>query len=180
MKREDIPGMELYPDMGFTFKDIPYEDSPDWKYYLLCGSNRLKAGTDILKLNGYMDIAQKFCPSIGPNRIVAEKFVYSRQRNDLNNFIFLRATPFTPTGKPSKFPLILYFNHQMLPIATENTDQVFGEIQYLKNGVIGAAKIIQWYAGRLKIISLAQKDNELVVTSVEASENGVRTKIYKR
>ncbi|MFA6253489.1 MAG: hypothetical protein WC687_04460 [Patescibacteria group bacterium] len=180
MKTEDIPNMEQFLEIGFTFKGIPYEDNPDGKLYLLYDGNREKAESDILTLNKYMDIAQERCSSIGPNRIEPSKFSYARKTNELNNFIFFKVKPYTPTGKPSKYPLVLYFNQEMLPMGDANNDQVFGEIQYLKNSSIGAVKIIQWYKGSLKIITLAQKNNELVVSSIEASEKGERIRLYKQ
>lgn len=178
MKQEDIPNMERFAEIGFNLKDVPYEDGPDWKLYFLCGGNQVRVSGDILQLNKYLDIAQGLCPSLGPNRIDPEKFVYTRQQKSINNFIFLRATPCTPTGKPSKYPLVVYFNHQMLSMVESNNDQVFGEMQYLQTGSIGAAKIIQWYRGSLKIVALGIKNNELMISSIESSENGRRIKLW--
>lgn len=87
-------------------------------------------------------------------------------------------TPFTPSGKPSKYPLMLryiYKNKYDAPPPNE----CFGEIYYLQNGEIGKARLIFWRENIGYFFNFGQTNNTLVVKKVEKSTPPDRIVLYK-
>lgn len=88
-------------------------------------------------------------------------------------------TPFTPSGKKSKYPLTLHYAYKNSGDIDATRDR-FGEIYYLQNGAIGKARLIFWN-GQKKgyFIYLGQTQNTLVVKKVESSDTQRPNLLYK-
>lgn len=90
-------------------------------------------------------------------------------------------TPFTKTGRKSKYPLTLHFehiNHEKLCPQKE----YFGEIEYLQNGRIGSARIVYWENKICVVVYLLTLKNSLVVNKIEyfdAAKDTNKRVLYK-
>lgn len=94
------------------------------------------------------------------------------------NFTYYECVPYTKTGRSSKYPLILHYaydNHGQ-PIPSQDR---FGELKYLSNGKIGAARLIFWNHTDGYMISLGTVKNILAIKKVERSVSSGWQVIYK-
>lgn len=116
-------------------------------------------------------------------QIPINEIIYQQYGQDLG-YSKLICTPYTPTGKISKYPIYLFFTTRNKEIDCEmetiNNGQTIraiptytdGYLYYTKNGNIGKADIIFWrkgifYAYRFK----SDKDN-LYINKIEKSDKG--------
>lgn len=86
--------------------------------------------------------------------------------------------PFTPSGKPAKYPLVLHYSYKA-PSNTSLLNECFGEIYYLQDGAIGKARLIFWNGRPGYFLYLGQTKNELVVKKVEKSGPTKAIVLYK-
>ena len=93
-------------------------------------------------------------------------------------YTFFECAPYTPTGKNSKYPLILHFATEKA-YDLETNEKCTGEIYYLQNGSIGKARLICWIQSYLCVVNLGIIKNNLEIKSVETSNNGVKEILYK-
>jgi len=104
---------------------------------------------------------------INPNR-----FSYNE------NYSFYKCIPLTPSGKQSKYPMVLHYAYkehsELLP-----AQDYFGEIYYLQNGSIGKARLIFWNHKDGYIIHLGIIKGILDVKKVEHAVNSKWVPIYK-
>lgn len=105
------------------------------------------------------------------------KIDYSLLRFE-NNFTYYECVPYTKTGRVSKYPLILHYaygthNQPMSP------QDYFGELKYLKNGEIGAARLIFWNRNNGYMITIGIIKNVLAIKKVEKSITTGWKVVYK-
>ncbi|MDY3037708.1 MAG: hypothetical protein SOR41_05190 [Eubacteriales bacterium] len=97
-----------------------------------------------------------------------------------DNFTYYECDPYTKTGRASKYPLILHYAYcdHNKPAPPQD---YFGELKYLNNGQIGAARLIFWDRNRGHLITLGTVKNVLAIKKVEKSmPNGAGWKVvYK-
>ena len=85
------------------------------------------------------------------------------------NFTYYECVPYTKTGRSSKYPLILHYayNNHDQPIPPQD---YFGELKYLSNGKIGAARLIFWNRTDGYMISLGTVQNILAIKPAKKSQ----------
>lgn len=75
----------------------------------------------------------------------------------------------TASGKKSKFPLTFHYTYDAYDPITdyEAPNDYFGEINYLKNGLIGDARLIFWKKKKGYFIDIRTKKDQTFIKSVE-------------
>lgn len=75
----------------------------------------------------------------------------------------------TAAGKKSKFPLTFHYTYDAYDPITdyEVPNDYFGEINYLKNGLIGDARLIFWKKRKGYLIKIRTKKDQTFIKSVE-------------
>lgn len=76
---------------------------------------------------------------------------------------------YTKSGKKSKYPLTFhyaYFDHN---ITSEMPIDYFGELNYLKTGIIGDARLIFWKKKKGYLIKIRTKKDQTFIKSVETA-----------
>lgn len=135
-------------------------------------SDRILIDKEFEQLNVFIAFALKLARSKKKLSIDTYEFSYS------HNYTFYEAQPYTPTGRPSKYPLVLHYAY-----ATHNdlnpSQDYFGELYYTKSGDIGKARLIFWERKSGYMIHLALVDNQLVVKKVERNTPANWETIYK-
>lgn len=97
-----------------------------------------------------------------------------------DNFTYYECNPYTKTGRASKYPLTLHYTYCDHNKEILHQDY-FGELRYLNNGQIGAARLIFWNSNRGHIVTIGTVKNILAIKKVEKSmPNGAGWKVaYK-
>lgn len=144
--------------------------------------NQVQIKEDIKQIN---DSVKKYCNTFNIVEdlsidVESLKFdvTYSEKTGSKQYFTFFECTPYTPTGKLSKFPLILHYATKNHMKATFQQDY-FGEIYYLQDGNIGKARLIYWIEHSMYLFSMGLKGKTLVVQKIEKSTEGNKEIIYK-
>lgn len=183
---ESITSMQSYPKLPFSFINLSYvtaysvngyelmdksylnrEPNINEKLYLFSGANQEKAKSIILSLNGFIDEAKRLGIPVGPNRIVETDLEFN-PISDISKypFDFFRVNPRTKTGKLTKFPMQISFDHDICKTPFSVND-IFGDIFLLKNGDIGKANINQWYKNKRYGIVLSYENNKTIVSPIK-------------
>lgn len=167
---ESITSMQSYPELPFSFIDLSYifqEHNNNEKIYLFSGENQEKAKSIILSLNGFIDEAKCLCSTVALNKIKETDLEFNPIYIQASYpFEFFRVNPKTDTGKLTKFPMSIHFQHDLdKPPYWENN--IFGDIFLLKNGDIGKASIHQWYKNRRHSIILSYVNGKTIVSRIE-------------
>ena len=135
-------------------------------------SDRILIDKEFEQLNVFIAFALKLAHLKENLNIDTHNFSYS------HNYTFYEAQPYTPTGRPSKYPLVLHYAY-----ATHNdlnpSQDYFGKLYYTKSGDIGKARLIFWERKSGYMIHLALVDNQLVVKKVERNTPANWKTIYK-
>lgn len=95
-----------------------------------------------------------------------------------NNFTYYECTPRTKTGRAAKYPLILHYAYGTHNQLTPPQDY-FGALKYLKNGEIGAARLIFWNRNNGYMITIGIVKNILAIKKVEKSITTGWEVVYK-
>lgn len=135
-------------------------------------SDRILIDKEFDQLNVFIAFALKLAHLKEILNIDTHNFSYS------NNFTFYEAQPYTPTGRPAKYPLVLqyaYSTHEDL----NSPQDYFGSLSYTQDGNIGKAQLIFWKRKKGYMIHLALVDNQLVVKKVERNTPANWETIYK-
>lgn len=76
---------------------------------------------------------------------------------------------YTKSGKRSKYPLTFHYTYDAYDPITdyEAPNDYFGEINYLKNGIIGDARLIFWKKKKGYLIKIRTKKDQTFIKSVE-------------
>lgn len=166
----------------FVFEDIFY----DYRMarMLITTANQPVVLKDIEFMNSFIEKAISLANLKLPYKIPIENISFSKETlkiaNETHNqyYSFFECTPYTPTGKNAKFPLILHFaTNNIHSIDFDNKYQ--GEIYYMQNGSIGKARLICWLHSYLCIVNLSIIQNKLEIKSVETTNSGVKEILYK-
>ncbi len=88
-------------------------------------------------------------------------------------------SPFTNTGKPSKYPFELYITSREHYNSTPNYD-CFGNIGYLQNNTVGSATLNIWLKNKGYHIQLGLIGGLLSIKKIDAMLNGNKKTIYKK
>ena len=94
-------------------------------------------------------------------------------------YSYFEYEPLTATGKPAKYPIILYFatrDHYDPQPAFE----CFGSISYLKDNRIGNVTLNLWHKTKGYHVSMGIINDALTIKKVDQSVKGVKTTIYKK
>lgn len=94
------------------------------------------------------------------------------------DYTYYEYTPHTPTGRASKYPLVLHYSYDNHNQPVPQIDY-FGELKYLKNGNIGAARLIFWDNSDGHMINIRTVKDTLVVKKVEKNNDSGWETIYK-
>lgn len=124
------------------------------------------------QINIFVDFALKLAHLSENLYIDPVNFLY------IGNFTFYEARPYTPTGKHSKYPLILHYAYASHDAPYPSQDY-FGELYYLQDGSIGKARLIFWNNKNGYMIHLAMVNQKLSVKKVEKSSPANWETIYK-
>lgn len=135
-------------------------------------SDRTLIDAEFKQINTFIAFALKLAHLKENLNIDTREFSYS------DNLTFYKAQPYTQTGRPAKYPLVLqyaYSTHNDLNLARD----YFGSLSYTQDGNIGKARLIFWKQKRGYIIHLAMVDNQLTVKKIEKSAPSNWETIYK-
>ena len=94
-------------------------------------------------------------------------------------YTYFQYSPFTHTGKPSKYPFELYITSREHYNSTPNYD-CFGNIGYLQNNTVGAVTLNIWFKNKGYHIQLGLIDGLLSVKKIDTMLNENKTTIYKK
>lgn len=108
----------------------------------------------------------------GNLQIDATQFAYEIGRT------YYEYNPTTPAGRATKIPLTLHYEYYDHRLANPANDY-FGEIHYLADGAIGAARLIYWNHRNGYMIHIGLIDNKLCVKKVEKNVDFQWVTIYK-
>ena len=191
--------MQDFPNLPYDFLDMPFTNVYQHEVYLLNGDNLQQAKNDVLAMNPLIAGAGKIVNELSDTQINHVHFMPTA-RNKYNDGVIdytnLILSPYTETGKASKFPLSLYF-HTSPPrvyIESYNIEElfaeearykmrtdIFGEIFYLQSGTIGKSKIIIWHRGTcFGVYCALEKTGEFCVNRITRSSDGAQAVIYKK
>lgn len=107
--------------------------------------------------------------------IPVKELIY--KRTAIGEYTKLICTPYTPTGKISKYPLTLTFNTDLR--GSMNTTH--GEMLYGQNGTVQKAKVCCWRDSKGYIFHFKTEDGNLVLFKIEASEtDGSSVVVYQK
>lgn len=95
-----------------------------------------------------------------------------------NNLTYYECIPYTKTGRASKYPLILHYAYAAHNQPTPPQDY-FGELKYLNNGNIGAARLIFWNYTDGYMITVGTVKNVLAIKKVEKNTDSGWKIMYK-
>ena len=135
-------------------------------------SDRPLIDAEFKQINTFIAFALKLAHLKENLNIDTREFSYS------DNLTFYKAQPYTQTGRPAKYPLVLqyaYSTHNDLNLARD----YFGSLSYTQDGNIGKARLIFWKQKRGYMIHLAMVDNQLTVKKIEKSAPSNWETIYK-
>ena len=167
----------------FVFKNIFYYHG--MARMLIDPINQPIVISDIEYMNTFIQKALSLVGLKYPYKIPIENISFSTDEIKIQNesyiqyYSFFECTPYTPTGKKSKFPLILHFATDN--IHTLDTDNKYlGEVHYMQNGSIGKARLICLSHYGTYTINLSIIKNDLDIRSIEkTSTDGVKTVLFK-
>ena len=160
------------PEQGVSKRIIPHkekstkENVPNQDIPLL--------ESEISYINDMIQYACKLSNIAITPKINILKFAYGLSLSETH----YEWTPYTPTGKSSKYPLMLRYSYKAGPNDIP-PNECFGEIHYLQNGAIGKARLIFWQQGVGYFFHFGQTQNTLDVKKVEKSVPPDRIILYK-
>lgn len=130
-----------FPNIRYNLAPITKLSFANDAIYLISGQNREIAEKDLKALNPYIIEASKLAhrPYTLIKHIscdIPENFF---KYGEWYNYAYFSFSPYTPTGKLSKYPLTLHFSTQKNRETYKN--YVFGKLFYLGNGEIGKSHI---------------------------------------
>ena len=166
----------------FVFEDIFY----DYRMarMLINAINQATVLKDIEFMNSFIERAVTLANLKLPYKSPVENISFSKEVLGIANetytqyYSFFECTPYTPTGKDAKFPLVLHFaTSNAYSINADN--KYHGEIYYMQNGSIGKARLVCWIHSYLCVVNLSIIQNELDIKSVETTNNGTKKTLYK-
>ncbi len=132
---------------------------------------------DILQVNILLDEASQKCDSIPITRIKKENIIFKPNRQFDDDFTHFIYSPFTKTGKLSKYPYYIKFT---LDGGFSGEKSLFGNIYFTKDNQIGKAWIVSWLNHKCYTINCAIKDKRLQVTRIDLTtpDNSPKTCLY--
>lgn len=95
------------------------------------------------------------------------------------DYTYYEHTPHTKTGRASKYPLTLHYAYNCSDNQPIPPIDYFGDLRYLKNGNIGAARLIFWNNNNGYMINIGTVKDTLVVKKVEKSNDSGWETMYK-
>ena len=113
--------------------------------FLFSGEDAEKLSNDITFLNVLLSPFSHLVPELWFD--VTRLSLYPIDRSGPISYSFLWETPFTPAGRPSKYPQVAYPQIILYDYLNEWSNNTFGDIHYLKDGRIGKARLVMWRDG---------------------------------
>lgn len=139
-------------------------------------NNQFQALTDIKNINNFLKCAQNLAHIETPLEICTESINFININESQAKLIL---TPYTPTGKKSKYPLLLRFYTENFFIFNNADDSYKGELFYMQDGTIGKAHII-CRTNKIYTINLGLIGTSLSIKSIESTTaNGEKIFLYK-
>lgn len=144
---------------------------------LITDQSKCALEKDIKMINAYVENACSLASIDFPLSIDFRYFEYNSTYVEIENVqqyhTFFEGTPYTKTGKLSKYPLVLHYE-------TSETEVVnFGKIYYLQDGSIGKCRLTFWINHTMYSIELGLKGTTLIVKKVIQDIDGTQTILYK-
>ena len=147
---------------------------------------------DVIKLNDFLLQAKSLVKSFPLIQIKSEDLVFrfdKISRDEPTEFCTFTYSPYTPTGKPSKYPLKLGFwcartskerqVKQGRGFSIIPPNGINGDIEFLANGEIGKARVIIAIDGSFYIVNILDKKGEKIITKIEGNnKKGERIELY--
>lgn len=139
-------------------------------------NNQFQALTDINTLNSYLEEAMKIANISSKLNMCTEDINFETIDESQSKLVF---SPYTTTGKKSKYPLMLrFFTYNFFDFG-EPSDSYKGEIYYLQDGNIGKARIV-CRTNKIYTVNIGLIGTSLKIKSIESTDiNGITHTLYK-
>lgn len=131
------------------------------KVYLLENEEYIKHNNSVKSLNAILDMCIDYIPNTKIKKIVG--IPKNESLKNIRNFSLHLFNSFTPSGRPSKYPEVLKF---VTKEEEDFTDNIFGDVYYLKNGEIGKARIIIWKDHKVFTVNIISNKGQLMVNRI--------------
>ncbi|MBS6956661.1 MAG: hypothetical protein KH230_26015 [Enterocloster asparagiformis] len=152
---------------------------------LINKNNQKQVLRDLTTFNNKIPLAIKLAdiktPFLIPLNEIEFESVQKKSGKDsyTQYYTFFECTPYSKTGKNTKYPLTLHY-------ATKNLDSIdsetnfLGDIHYMQDGTIGKAKLINWIKRKCYVLEYGMVGGTLALKSVTTTDNkGNKTILYK-
>lgn len=155
---------------------IPVFSSEKGNESALNKNNQFQALTDINTLNFYLNEAKEIANISSELNICTEDINFEKINESQSKLVF---TPYTKTGKKSKYPLMFrFFTHNFFDF-DDSSDSYRGEIYYMQDGNIGKARIICRTNG-IYVVNIGLIGTSLKIKSIKnTGANGIEKTLYK-
>ena len=183
VEKVTIEDMRSFPNLPYSFdsamRKMIQPNSHPFAYIDLNEHNQSIAKCSLCFIDGMIRDSRKLSKYISSSVRIPVNDIVFKQLNASYGYTRLICSPYTPTGKESKYPVSLSFMTDL-----SKMDETHGEIFYLKSGEIGKAEVNIWTKGigyfyKLKII-----DGYLAISEIKSSaitdDRGLPITIYKK
>ena len=157
---------------NFKF-DVGKDCIPGNILYFTDHNSKFEILSDISSMNEYLNQARKLGNVKKKYEICVDEISF-----DGPNASFIEVTPYTNSGKNSKFPItVKYYTNNY--DAFEPEDNYFGELSYFEDGTIGKARLINWIGKTMLEVDLKTVGRELVISKIlSVNANGEKKELY--
>lgn len=166
--------MPYHLDCEVKKSDAP--QSHPFAYIDLDRKNISVAEAEMTKLNVYLAAAHLLCSKVPKNiGIPVKDIVYKPPKN--YGYTRLMCTPYTFTGKLSKFPLSLSFMTDL----SKMDNSTHGKMHYGQDGRVQKAEVYCWRRGKGYFFYFKTEGRDLVISKIETADtSGIKVEAYKR
>lgn len=157
-------------------KKFDAPNSHPFAYIDLDRKNIAVAEAELEKLNVHLASAHQLCSKVpsGTN-IPIRSIVYKPPKN--YGYTRLICSPYTYTGKVSKFPLSLSFMTDL----SKTANTTHGKAYYGQDGSIQKAEVYCWRGGQGYFFYFKAEGGNLVISKIETADtSGIKVEAYKR
>lgn len=150
-----------------------YHADPNDDIYGIPIEYRNMIADDLMQINMLLDEACTKCSVVPQRRIIKEQINFKPKREMDDDFTRFVYTPYTKTGKISKYP---YFIKFALNDGFLSGNGLFGDIYFTKHNQIGKAWLVSWSNHNCYTINCAIKEKRLQVTRIDVAAAGEYSK----
>lgn len=175
--------MNIYGISKYKFDNIFCDNN--MAIMLVSAENKRQALNDISYMNVFLKTALKlsnirlnyYIPIDEIDFSVIKKSVGPDNYTEYHTYF--ECLPYTKTGKPSKFPLVLHYATKNND-TTESQHKYSGKIYFFQNGSIGKACLVCWLKAEMCVVNLAIINGDLNIKSIETSHGGNKVTVFKQ